>query len=690
MKLFIIDKKNPDFYFRKIWEKASMDFGWEFVFLNRTEELNEKLGNYNGEIIYLKGDFIPCGASLNKISKPLRLFSSRDKIFYNIVEFKNKELFFSVFKERDKMEFFLKNILKEEKKDFYEILPDNVEEFKYSGPKPLFLSYIGNLKEEFKEFVCKTVYNRFYSDKKDFTAVHGGDMGDVIYSIPAFKELNVNKIILNPGGFYNTKMSFKAAQLLKPFLEKQGFMVDIKERICLEDGDLFFDFFREGVEDMEKNHLSLSNCEKVFIRPNISRFKAEADKLYIADVVINRSPRYRNPIFDYSYLINDIPKDFKICFVGLKEEYESFVKIYGMREKVFYYPTADFNALAGVINGAKIFIGNQSSPYAIAESLKVKRIQECCNLTPNCRGSDENSLDVITENDLYSAKVFLFKTLGIRENISKTNGKTLLFSLINIKDENDIKKILVWLKNIMDFKKQMGFDNVLLIDNGSERENLLKFKSIISDSHMEYLTYENGRYIIPFIIKEKEISVISFKDKIFTNSDKILAEFWRGYLWGIIAAYNLAYEKAIFLSSNSYVLSERMAFWIKNQNKFSCVYEKPSNKINVSLQIIPKQKFPYFSSIFYGEKGINEDFFYGVGMDKYSYRPEYFLKFENSFEEFELFEIRKYFNGTEEWVKENADFVEIVENKIDQIEKDKFYEIEKIVIDRNKEKVLNV
>ena len=63
----------------------------------------------------------------------------------------------------------------------------------------------------------------------------------------------------------------------------------------------------------------------------------------------------------------------------LPEEHAAFSSAFG---DVPHHPTADFLELARVIAGCKLFVGNSSSPYAIAEALKKPVVQEVATYTP--------------------------------------------------------------------------------------------------------------------------------------------------------------------------------------------------------------------------------------------------------------------------------------------------------------------
>lgn len=672
----VILNQNPSNYFRKIWEKASKTYGFSVSF---KESFKIENSNEN-EFLILSDKWVCCGGKFEKTINDIVLFKTSRGIETDIVYIQKNELTSDIFKDINQITFkkIIEN-LSQKNLPFISYDKKSCEIFKYTGPNKIFLSNIEDIQTELREYLIKTIFNSVFNKDNIYSVAHGGDLGDIIYSIAGLKELGTKKIILNPGGFYKTKMTSKTAALLKPFLEEQGFYVEIKEKISIDDGDIFLDFFREGVRNMEKNHLSITNFEKIFIEPNISKLKLETKPLSIADIVVSRTQRYRNPIFDYRYLLEELPSDIKICFVGLKEEYETFTKIYGMREKVFYYPTSDFLHLASVIKGAKIFIGNQSSPYALAEVLKLPRIQETCHLTPNCKGSTENSIDVLSNEDLYSAKIFLYKTLGLDIERKPPKTKTLLFTTSHINEQQDLEFLIRWINwHIQLNEKNNFFTNMLILDNSSDERFLIALKQIYPLSHIERIEFQDGIYVIPYILKERNLTVLSFKEKINTNSQHIVADFWRGYLFGISVADSLEYDKAVYLSSSAYILSDKMIYWTKNKNEFSCVYNNQKKPL-ISLQIIPKKNFLYFINLFSTNGKINEDFLYGHGMSKYSYLPDYFLRFENIPDEFKDFVIRKYKSNSKDVIPSDIDFLDIEKEYFIEKNQIKFQEINKIM-----------
>ena len=72
----------------------------------------------------------------------------------------------------------------------------------------------------------------------------------------------------------------------------------------------------------------------------------------------------------------------RASFVGTEKEWRDFCFSFGNVARI---PTKTMLDLARVIAGAKMFIGNQSAPAAIAEGLKKPLILETCLMMPNTR-----------------------------------------------------------------------------------------------------------------------------------------------------------------------------------------------------------------------------------------------------------------------------------------------------------------
>jgi hypothetical protein len=113
---------------------------------------------------------------------------------------------------------------------------------------------------------------------------------------------------------------------------------------------------------------------------------AAPDTNYGNSIIIARSMRYNAPGISYAFL-NAYENLF---FVGVKEEFELMKK---QVAKLVFLPVDDFLQMAAIIAGCKLFIGNQSFPFALAEALKVKRLLEVYHLCPNVVPEGINGYD---------------------------------------------------------------------------------------------------------------------------------------------------------------------------------------------------------------------------------------------------------------------------------------------------------
>ena len=78
-------------------------------------------------------------------------------------------------------------------------------------------------------------------------------------------------------------------------------------------------------------------------------------------------------------------------FVGLTREYLDFVDQNG---SVFFRPTKNLLEMAELIADCRIFIGNQSVGYALAEAMKVDSVLEAYPDFLDCMFSRENIIQV--------------------------------------------------------------------------------------------------------------------------------------------------------------------------------------------------------------------------------------------------------------------------------------------------------
>jgi hypothetical protein len=179
-----------------------------------------------------------------------------------------------------------------------------------------------------------------------------------------------------------TKAMTPRVHLIAPLLEAQRYITRVHSA---ERGNPDYDLatFRQGGLAWG---VSLGALQAVWagIDPDDINWTApwldvEPDLSFSGRVVIARSPRYNNHAFPWRQVVEFYGD--QLVFIGLPEEYHSFCHSFG---EVAYHPTKDLLEVATVIKGSELFIGNQSSPYNIAEGLKHPRILEVALAAPDC------------------------------------------------------------------------------------------------------------------------------------------------------------------------------------------------------------------------------------------------------------------------------------------------------------------
>lgn len=211
------------------------------------------------------------------------------------------------------------------------------------------------------------------------TFKHSGDAGDIVYSLAAVRVLGKGDFYLSRAPFTRVPMDHAAFMNIAPLLDAQPYIA-ITHLHRDQDVDVDLDTFR-GVGTARDNicgrHLRACGLPEQLM--NEKWLEVRTPNM-VSPVVINRTARYRNPSFPWKRIVDHYGTD-RCIFVGTKEEHRSFTAdVY----KIPIYFTKNLLELAQVIAGAKLFIGNQSCAYAIAEGMKKPVILEGYLRFPNC------------------------------------------------------------------------------------------------------------------------------------------------------------------------------------------------------------------------------------------------------------------------------------------------------------------
>jgi hypothetical protein len=223
---------------------------------------------------------------------------------------------------------------------------------------------------------------------------HSGNAGDIIYSLNAIRSacelhdmdavlfLNLDEpIVLHPmfkhplGGVMLNKYMFDN---LKPLLMELDFIYDVlpyTNQMVDYDLDLFRRVgFNLGAGDIKRWYLyAFPELQKYYLDNHF--FLSQIS--YENYIVVNRSERYNNGQVDYS-ILNKV--ELPIYFVGTETEFSLMkAKVWALK----HYKVKDFLELKNFISASKLFIGNQSMCYAIAEQTGCNRLLEVYFNCPN-------------------------------------------------------------------------------------------------------------------------------------------------------------------------------------------------------------------------------------------------------------------------------------------------------------------
>jgi|TARA_B110000438_G_C15781138_1_gene636396 ADP-heptose:LPS heptosyltransferase len=254
-----------------------------------------------------------------------------------------------------------------------------------------------SFKEERNKILAKRIYENklekelkkislAIKEKEEITFLHSGHLGDIINSLPSIKEIAKNKkckLFIKIQEGYLLEPSIKK---LLPLLEKQDYIQEVKiyeNEVIDVDLNLFRDF-----------PISL-NLDSVRWYFHITGIHGDMSNKYLHNIdehhlkkkiVIIRSISRKNYLINYSFLkkYNDV------IFIGLKNEYEDLKKEI---PNLNFYECKDFLEMAQIINSCKIFIGNLSFGYTLAEGLKKPRLLESGLNFPLIYPNGKNAFD---------------------------------------------------------------------------------------------------------------------------------------------------------------------------------------------------------------------------------------------------------------------------------------------------------
>ena len=219
---------------------------------------------------------------------------------------------------------------------------------------------------------------------------HSGDLGDAIYALSVISEIegkHTLRCVDRPGV---TAEFLSRVPLLKKLFESQSYIESVE---CSEE-PVDHDFVKFRRFHGQSTTLTRAMASEIGLIGGTGEkpwLKVKPSKETSGKIVIARSPRYNNMEFPWAEIVRHYGD--RLLFVGIPVEHKTFCHCNG---RVEYGEVKDFHELAKLIAGSELFIGNQSSPMAVAMGLGHNAIQEVCIEQPDCIYRRDNVLYAIS------------------------------------------------------------------------------------------------------------------------------------------------------------------------------------------------------------------------------------------------------------------------------------------------------
>lgn len=212
---------------------------------------------------------------------------------------------------------------------------------------------------------------------------HRGAMGDIIYSLVVIKALGGGTLYIRKENQYN---------FLFTLLSRQDGLI-VKHGV----GDKTYNLGKYRKIDSKAKldgitkHLVECHAELFNMKCDFTQKWIEVDPVYKYDIMVNRTARYHDKEeIDWKLL-----EGYNCAFIGFNKDYNKFFDCANI--SMPRIECIDALEMAQMIAGSKLFIGNQSLCFAIAEALKHPRVLEVYYGRNNCQPHGKDGYTYLTK-----------------------------------------------------------------------------------------------------------------------------------------------------------------------------------------------------------------------------------------------------------------------------------------------------
>lgn len=253
-------------------------------------------------------------------------------------------------------------------------------------------------RDKFQDLITPADEHSLEPDRKEIIFKHGGDLGDVIASLPILRALGGGKIVLfhdpdAPLG-QRGRESLEGARYesIKPLLEAQPYVSSVEWGVGIDTKNFrtIPRPYNESLLERQARHIDKWPIDQ---SPWLTVPKFEQHKR----VIVARSPRYHN---DSPFPWKEAYETYgnRLLFIGLPEEHAAFQSHIG--HNIERANTSNLLDVATLMAGAPQVIANQSSCLWVALGLGCKIICEGWPPCPNSQLPRPDSFWAYTAEDM--------------------------------------------------------------------------------------------------------------------------------------------------------------------------------------------------------------------------------------------------------------------------------------------------
>lgn len=212
---------------------------------------------------------------------------------------------------------------------------------------------------------------------------HSGDLGDIVYALPALRELAPCSLHLGPdsntlqvnGNRPRNPIGREAFNFLQPLLAVQPYLTNTDyAELCHQSWTNCNTFRQRFTSKGDDLNLAIEQAKHLGVTPTAVRdawLTAPAGGPSSPAVLFARSARRQNHNFPWAQAVERYKHD--AAFIGLPEEHDQFCQQFGSLPRL---PVNSALELAQVLQQCELLLTNTTFTHAVAEGLKKKVIVE--------------------------------------------------------------------------------------------------------------------------------------------------------------------------------------------------------------------------------------------------------------------------------------------------------------------------